>query len=347
MAATPPLRLFRRLELAFHTQYAEVRERSRSEGDLLPGTPGALVLRTGTGYGYWYRRYNSVPNIASEDLICKEQDESAKDAMQARIAFSSWMQDQIRHLRKLGMQVADKDVSRVLVELHNRKLFEGGLVVVGALAFMAWLNELGAVAVSSRTQDVDLARRQALKLATPLSFLQTVEATKLKFFPVPGMPNSAPSTSVKRPGAHGLRIDLLTSGEHLGTVVPVPELSWHAQTVPHFDYLLNNPSQAAVLAGGHCIPVNLPLPERFVLHKLYSSTQRRADAAKARKDVLQAAVLAAAVVETDAGSLQQAAEDAPREVLRTARTRLPALKNLLQAHPQTLEAFQQALSRGQ
>ncbi len=344
MATRSPLPLFRRLELAFHTQYAEVCERIRGEGELLPGTPGTLMLRTGTGYGYWYRRYNTLPNQEAEDLVCKDGDDEAKDAMQLRIEFSSWVQNQVRHLRKLGMQVADKDVSRVLVELHNKQLFQGGLVVVGTLAFMAWLNELGAVAVSARTQDIDQARRPALKLGAPVSFLEAVQATRLKFSPVPGMPNSAPSTSVKRPGAAGLRVDLLTSGEHLGAVVPVPELSWHAQTVPYFDYLLENPSQAAVLAGGHCFPVNLPLPERFVLHKLYSSTKRHADPAKARKDVLQAAVLGAVIVETDAGSLQKAVQDAPPEVIETARLRLPALRELLRAHRQTLEEFERALS---
>lgn len=336
--------LFRRLELAFHTQYAELRERSHGEGAQLPGTPGALVLRTGTGYGYWYRRYNSLPNQEVEDLVCKEAEQEAKQTMQSRIEAASWTQGQVRQMRRLGMQVADKDVSRLLVELHNKHLFEGGLVVVGTLAYMSWLNELGALAVSAKTQDIDLARRQVLKLGAPLSFLATVEATRLQFFPVPGMPNSAPSTSLKRPGPAGLRVDLLTSGGRLGAVVPVPELAWHAQTVPHFDYLLDKPSLAAVLAGGHCIPVNLPRPERFVWHKLYSSTKRRADAAKARKDLTQAAVLGAVLVETDAGSLEEAARDAPHEILEAARSRLPGLKGLLQAHPQALEQFQLVLA---
>ena len=143
-------------------------------------------------------------------------------------------------MRRLGMQVADKYASRLLVELHNQLLFEGGLVIVGTLAYMSWLNELGALAVSARTQDVDPARRHALKLGAPLSFLQTVGATKLKFFPVPGMPNNAPSTSAKRPGAQGLRVDVLVSGAHLGAVVPVPELAWHAQSVPYFEYLFRH-----------------------------------------------------------------------------------------------------------
>ncbi len=34
--------LYRPIELSFRTQYAEVKERSRAQGPLLPGTPGTL-----------------------------------------------------------------------------------------------------------------------------------------------------------------------------------------------------------------------------------------------------------------------------------------------------------------
>jgi hypothetical protein len=55
MTALMAFPLYRPQELSFRTQYAEVKERIRAAGRLLPGTPGRLVLRTGTGYGYWYR----------------------------------------------------------------------------------------------------------------------------------------------------------------------------------------------------------------------------------------------------------------------------------------------------
>jgi hypothetical protein len=35
----------------------------------------------------------------------------------------------------------------------------------------------------------------------------------------------------------------------LGQVVHLPELDWHAQIIPCFDYLLTSPRQAAMLAG--------------------------------------------------------------------------------------------------
>jgi hypothetical protein len=339
----PAPALYRRLELNFHTQYAEVRERARTESELLPGTPGTLTLRTGTGQGYWYRRYKAVVAKEVEDFVCKENEALAREAMQQRIEAAIWTQGQVMQLRSLGMQVADKDAARLLVELHNRRLFEGGLVLVGTLAFMALLNELGVVAVAARTQDIDLARRQALKLAAPVPFLEAVQSTLLQFLPVPGLGRGAPSTSVKRPGPDGLRVDVLIPGPEVGDVKPVPELVWHARTVPFFDYLLESPRAGAVLAGGHCVPANLPQPARFVWHKLYASTQRHSDTAKARKDLRQAAVLAAVLAESEEGALEEAAAEASQKLLQAAKARLPQVRELLEAHPAAVEQLELVL----
>ena len=232
----------------------------------------------------------------------------------------------------------------MLVELYNKRLLAAGLIVVGTLAYMALLNEMGVVAVVARTEDIDLARRQALKLAAPLPFLETVQATQLNFFPVTGMPQDAPSTSVKRPGKEGLRVDVLTSGPTLGRIVPVREIEWHAQTVPHYDYLLLRRRRAAMLAGGHCIPLTVPAPERFVWHKLYSSASRTTDRVKAGKDLRQAATLAAILIEHDDMPFAESVRDVPAAILKAARSRLSSLRALLQAHPQALAEVERALS---
>jgi hypothetical protein len=83
-----------------------------------------------------------------EDFVCKQGDEAAHDAMSKRIESATWIQEQVRMLRTLGMQVADKDAALVLVEMHNRGLFAAGLLLVGTLAYMAWLNEFGVHALS-------------------------------------------------------------------------------------------------------------------------------------------------------------------------------------------------------
>jgi hypothetical protein len=342
MATPQPQPLYRRQELAYCTQYAELKERSQGQPALLPGTPGTLVLRDGTGYAYWYRRYYAAPGLAAEDIVCKDGDDAALQDMRDRIEFADWAMRQVRSLRLLGYQVADKDAAGALVGL--RSLFDGGLVMVGTLAFMSWLNELGAVTVAPRTQGIDLARRARLELAAPVRFLDTVLATKLRFVSAPGMPAHQPSTSVKRPGKDGLRIDLLAHGPMLGDVVPVPELHWHAQTVPHYDYLLDAPRDGVVLAGGHCIAVKLPQPERFVWHKLYSSAARSGNPEKQRKDLQQAATLAAVLVEQDDAQLADAAAEAPHELMQAAKSRLPTLRTLLHRHPQALEQVELALA---
>lgn len=336
--------LYRLHELAFRTQYAELKERTLGAGPLLPGTPGSLQQRTGTGYAYWYRVYYPVPGKQAETLIGPADDLVALDAMRERMDFAEWSSKQVSALRKLGFQVADKSVGRVLVELHNLGAFEAGLTLVGTLAYMAWLNEFGLIAVSARTQDIDLARRQRLKLAAPLHFLKAMQATGLPFAAVPGLPSHAPSTSVKLPGVQGLRVDLLAPGEPIGRILALPELDWAAQAVPHYDYLLDNPEPGALLAGGHCIPVRLPQPARFVWHKLYASTRRSGFPEKAAKDRQQALILAAALNEHDPSALRDAWQAAPaaiREAICPLREQLLAA---LSAHPETRDTLADCLA---
>jgi hypothetical protein len=337
MAKTFPL--YRPHELTIRTLYAELKERASATGNLLPGTPGTLVKRRGTGHEYWYRSYYPVPKKRSEDIVGTADDKASYEEMKDRIAFSEWMSNQVSALSKLGYQVADKGVASVLVTLHNRQMFKAGLLVVGTLAYMSWLNEYGAVAIAARTQDVDLARRQKLKLAATIPFLASMKATHLPFTRVPGMPSREPSTSVKLPGADGLRVDILAPGPALGRIIAVPELEWHAQSIPHYDYLLEGGRPAAMLAGGHCIPVMLPEVTRMIWHKLYSSARRMHDQPKAEKDLVQAVTLAAIICEYDNASLRDSFRHAPGALRKASLSRLPRITKLLADHPQALDAF--------
>jgi hypothetical protein len=320
--------------------YAEVRQRVEGVSQLLPGTPGTVVRRTtGPGHEYWYRSYYPVPKKRVEALIGRVDDESAFTEMQDRIGDSSWIARQVASLSKLGFQVADKSVAAVLVELHNRALFDAGLTVVGTLAYMSWLNEYGAIASAAHTQDVDLARNKTLKLATTVPFLSSMAATHLPFHRVPGLPSDRPATSIKLRGVEALRVDVLAPGPRLGATVELPELNWHAQTIPHYDYLLEHPAHSAMLAGGHCIPIKLPDLARLLWHKIYSSTRRSGNPSKADKDLVQAVTLAAILVEQANVLLRDSFHDAPSELRSAATARMPKIRSLLAAHPQALEEF--------
>jgi hypothetical protein len=246
-------------------------------------------------------------------------------------------------MRRASSRVADKATARVLVELHNRQAFEAGLILVGTLGYMAWLNELGAIAVTARTLDIDLARRQKLKLAAPLAFLDTMKSTGRPFVAVPGLPSTAPSTSVKLPGVEGLRVNVLAPGKALGAAIKVPELEWMAQAIPHYDYLLADAERGAMLAGGHCIPVRLPQAARFVWHKLYASTRRQGSPEKAAKDQQQALVLGAVLAGNDSNELKDAFEAAPKPMLAPVKSLLNPLAGKAAAHPALVDVLHECL----
>src|SRR5260370_23833084 len=126
------------------------------------------------------------------------------------------------------------------------------------------------------------------------------------------MPSHKPSTSVKLPGAEGLRVDILAPGPVLGEIVAVPELDWHAQAIPFYDYLLEGSRPAAMLAGGHWFPIMLPEVTRMIWHKLYSSTDRVKEPTKGEKGLVQAGTLAALLVEQDRLSLRESFSRGPR-----------------------------------
>lgn len=335
--------LFRLHELAFRTQYAELKERARSTPQLLPGTPGTLVKRSATGRSYWYRAYQGPAGKQVEDLVCRDTDEVRYAQACDELEFAKWVTTQVRDLRKLEFQVADKAVAHVLVELHNAGLLAAGLCVVGTLGYMAWLNELGARVVTARTQDIDLAARQSLKLAAPKSFLEVLQGTKMGFHPVPGLSPHEPSSSVKLPGAQGLRVDVLTHGEDTGHSVAIAPLKWHAQTIAHYDYLLQAARDAAILAGGHCIPVRLPEPERFVWHKLFSSVARRAFPEKAAKDLRQGITLAAVLTEQDEEVLTDSATELPQAMKKVLLQHRAVILAASDGHQLTRQALERAL----
>ncbi len=79
----------------------------------------------------------------------------------------------------------------------------------------------------------------------------------------------------------------------------------------------------------------------MIWHKLYSSTHRINEPVKAEKDRLQAATLAALLIEQDGLSLRESFRGAPRELRKAAISLLPRIEALLAEHPQVLDGFRE------
>ncbi len=336
--------LFRRHDPASQTRYQDLRQLARSQGRVLAGSPGTLKQRTQSGNRYWVREYMRIDGRKVDDYLGPETSlEKARVAeLRAEIDLAKALASGSAKLRLFGYQRVERKPAAVLEVFFNRGLTRAGLTLVGSHAYGALLNELGVIAPAYRTQDLDVARAQPLAIALPegITLRQLLDETGLKFVPVPGMPSHRPSASFKLPGAETLVVDLLVPGTTVGRVVPVKELGTHAQAIPLLDFLIREPIESIVLSPNQVIPVKLPAPERFLLHKLYSSQSRKTDRDKVRKDLDQAALLAAVLEEDTPGTLGEAFRRMPATgkppVARGARA---AARMLRGAHPEAEAAL--------
>ena len=339
----PARALFRPHNPASQTRYQELKALAAAQRRVLTGTPGVLKLRVKSGNRYWVREYIRVDGRKVDDHLGAEStlEKARLEEWRAAVELARALAAGSSQLRLFGYQRMDRKPAAVLEVLYNRGLVAAGLTLVGSHAYGALLNECGIAAPGYRTQDLDVARARPLALALPAgaNLHSLLKESGLPFVPVPGMPAHRPSASFKLPGAETLAVDLLVPGSRLGALVPVPELNAHAHAIPLLDFLIKEPIDSAILSPNQVIPVKLPSPERFILHKLYAS-QSRTDRGKSPKDLDQAATLAAALEEDMPGRLLDtfrrmpaAGKSATRRGARAAAKRLEGL------HPQAEEVM--------
>jgi hypothetical protein len=214
-------------------------------------------------------------------------------------------------------------------------------MLIGSHAYGVLLNRLGARAASYATEDIDIARREALAFERlpDAGFLEMLRDSGIEFVEGPGLDRKAPATSFKQQGRSRFHVDLLVPSPDEGfPVVAVPELRAHATGLPYLRFLLEESQEAALLAREGCCAVRVPLPERFAIHKLLVSRLRVGRGVRSDKDVLQAGVLCAVLGDRHPGALEAAIAAVPR----AARKYLwPALdlpgRLLAEPHPRAWE----------
>jgi hypothetical protein len=343
-------RRFRRHDAASRTKYEELKQLARAQRRVLSGTPGTLKQRTQSGKRYWVREHIRVDARKVDEYLGAESSLSAAriSELRAEVELARTLAAGSAQLRLLGYQRIDRKPAAVLEVLSNRGLIRAGLTLVGSHAYGALLNECSVIAPGYKTQDIDVARSQPLAIALPdgMTFGELLKESGLEFVPVPGMPSHAPSVSFKLPGAESLAVDLLVPGDRLGQVVAVKELGAHAQAIPLLDFLTREPLESAILSPNQVIPIKVPAPERFVLHKLFSSQSRTADRAKVGKDLDQAATLAAVLEEDTPGAIRDLFREMPAagkdKARRGARAAAARLANV---HPAGEDALRRIAGR--
>ncbi len=333
--------LITRLPDTVQTLYAELLDQSilgAAQHAALGLPSGTFISKEIKGGTYWYlqrsegeRKRQIYLGPQSEALTAWM--ENVRAAKEETVVDTDQRRRLCAMLRSGGVATEPAAVIKVLQLLDESCVFRLGGVLVDTLAFRVMANVLGVRFddASSRTQDVDIAHDPAVGVALarntdPINVEEALTEGPFRFLGIPSLDARNASTSFRIRGRE-LRVDFLTPmiGRERSGPVRLPAFSLSAQPLRFLDYLIDGPIQAVAI-GNDAVLVNLPDPARFALHKLWLSSTRSATfQTKARKDLIQAALLAEILLEdrpTDLVAGWDVLSDRPgarKKILRAVR----------------------------
>ena len=302
-----------------------------------PGTAGSLITRTNaSGFEYFAHKFVDGDGKQRERYLAgpvgSEDAEAAADKMRERIAEVKDLVPTLRMLGREGFSLVDAKTYATLAALHNHGVFSAGGMLIGSHAYGVLLNRIGVRATPYATEDIDIARREALAFqkVPNRGILHMLRESGIDFVEVPPLNRKEPATSFKKKGKSRFHVDLLVpSSDETFPTVAVPELRAHAKGLPYLKYLLEESQVSVLLAREGCCSIRVPLPERYAVHKLVVSQLRTGHGAKSTKDVHQAIVLCAALADLYPGAIEESIAALStrmkkhfRNALRSVRSRL-------------------------
>jgi hypothetical protein len=233
----------------------------------------------------------------------------------------------------------DAGTGSLMAAMATAGVFRLGGTIVGTHAFRLYEGELGLryrFDEMAQTGDIDIASFEQLSLA-----LEDVTSPPMAevfagfdFTPVPALEQG--KVWRWQQSRSNQMVEFLTpSFNDEEDLRHLPAFGVEAQALHHLNYLIASPIPAVVLYRNGVL-VQVPRPERFAIHKLIVSQRRRGrDVLKARKDILQAEFLIAALAEDRPDDLAQAYSQALaqgpkwRDHIETALNKAPAIRSQL------------------
>jgi hypothetical protein len=296
------------LPLPIQTIYAELSERAQLGQMAQDFDPtGQFIKRTQRGRDYWYFRSATHQGARHDKYVGPASPELDHRIARHRIEKSDYKERRtmVAALTRSGLRGPDATTGRILEALADAGVFRMRAVVVGTVAFQSYPGLIGAKLSMTNvmTDDLDLAQFRAISIAVgdqvELPFLDILRGVDADFRSL------APVFALGRASRFALgdryRVDVLTpmQGPPDDSLVALPAPKADAQPLRFLDFLIYQEVQAVALWGAG-IPINVPAPERFALHKLLVSRLRLATSesqAKATKDIRQAGELIAALAD--------------------------------------------------
>lgn len=288
------------LPLPIQTMYSELAERAQLGQMAEAFDPaGSFIKRTIRGHQFWYFRSPMTEGSRPEKYVGPDTPDLTEKIARHRTDKSGYKERRtlVSALIRTGLRGPDARTGRILEALAKAGVFRLRAVVVGTAAYQTYSGLIGARLTNAMTDDLDLAQFRGISLAVEdaveIPFLDILRGVDPEFQPVPS--TFAPNHPTRFALGDRYRVDILTpmQGPSDDAPVALPALRADAQPLRFLDFLIYREVQAVALWGAG-IPINVPAPERYALHKLLVSRLRLSSGesqAKAAKDIRQAAEL--------------------------------------------------------
>ncbi|MBI4212155.1 MAG: hypothetical protein HY540_05900, partial [Deltaproteobacteria bacterium] len=222
---------------------------------------------------------------------------------------------------------------KVLLLLSQIHMIDEGGVLIGSLAFQAYAGMLGALfqKTSLRTNDLDVVFDASIAAvpSKPVDVLEVFQNAGVVLRAIPQLsPKALPTSFVTE---DGIRLDFLTpqKGKPRGGVSVRGVINAQAVDLPYLDFLLSETCRTVLLGPKGGIPVHIPAPAFFAIHKLIVANRRPiVEQAKQKKDLEQAEALIQILMEEQPQELRDALKKA-RKMSKKAHQAIDAMSKRL------------------
>ena len=327
----------RKLDLIYTTMVAELIDRTLdAQFDADFDESGLFRKRRIKGRDYWYYKPSERGIAATKDVYVGPADDPE---VNRRVASFAQLKDDFQRRRKIvstltreaGLFSPEQRVGNIVEAFWKAGLFRLRACLVGTIAYQTYGTVLGyrLAGTAMQTGDIDLALFHSISASVDDSIppvLDVLQSVDESFRATPHLSDGRRTTKFEASG--GLRVEFLTpnrgSDDHSGKPARMPSLGGAAAEPLRFlDFLIHEPVRTVMLHKGG-IPVLVPDPARFAVHKLIIATRRQSGSQKDLKDFGQADQLADALEANG-----RAAE--LRELFQEARGRGRAWRTALDA----------------
>lgn len=300
---------------------------------------GTVYTRERDGTQYYYAKM-PVGADRIDTFVGKVGDAEAEakvEELKRGMALASDRRRIISHLRRTGLAAPQRALGATLDAIAHAGLFKSGAVLVGTAAYMMSEPLVGhrLPEPTLMTGDLDLATANlALRADPPERFETIIKRGDPTFEPVLQTRPKEPASRFRT--ADGFLLDLITPTRRRTDSNPMPmnELDANAAPLQHMDWLIADPTPTVALWGSG-IPINIPQPARFAVHKLILAQKRDAGSRlKRQKDLAQAEALITAMEAHDPYALHDAFLDAAAQGRRGWHD--PLVRSLTEIHREDL-----------